>query len=153
MADVSSQATLVPSSMSSNHIPPTMENVEDRLGRRRAPLLVLPSLVLEGVTNTDVDVGEVLLGGLTIAETPTPTIASSSAWSRVHSPSIGAGTRSMSSRNDAVSVLTTHTVQAGITGRVVLSLAQVRFLPTVPSITSVSFLDVVGLHYINHQSG
>jgi hypothetical protein len=35
-----------------------MENVEDRLGRRRAPL-VLPSLVLEGVTNTDVDVGEV----------------------------------------------------------------------------------------------
>jgi len=34
-----------------------------------------------------------------------------------------------------------------------LSLAQVRFLPTVPSITSVSFLDVVGLHYINHQSG
>ena len=101
-----------------------MENVEDRLSRRRAPL-VLPSLVLEGVTNTDVDVGEALLGGLTITGTPTPTImtsssASSSAWLRVPGPPIGAGTRSMSSRNDAVSVLTTHTVPAGITGRVVL---------------------------------
>ena len=41
-----------------------MENVEDRLSRRRAPL-VLPSLVLEGVTNTDVDVGAALIGGLT----------------------------------------------------------------------------------------
>ena len=101
-----------------------MENVEDRLSRRRAPL-VLPSLVLEGVTNTDVDVGEALLGGLTITGTPTPTImtsssASSSAWLRVPGPPIGAGTRSMGSRNDAVSVLTTHTVPAGITGRVVL---------------------------------
>ena len=77
---VSSQATLVPSSRSSNHIPPIMENVEDRLSRRRAPL-VLPSLVLEGVTNTDVDVGEALLGGLTIAGTPTPTIMISSSGS------------------------------------------------------------------------
>ena len=49
--------------MSSNHIPPTMD-VEGRLSRRRAPL-VLPSLVLEGVTNTDVDVGVALIGGLT----------------------------------------------------------------------------------------
>jgi hypothetical protein len=110
-----------------------MENVEDRLSRRRAPL-VLPSLVLEGVTNTDVNVGEALLGGLTIAGTPTPTImtsslASDSAWLRVPSPSIGAGTCSMKSRKDSVSVLTSHTVPAGITGRVVLGGGLAGFNP------------------------
>ena len=100
-----------------------MANVEDRPSRRRAPL-VLPSL--EGVTSTDVDVGEVLLGGMTISGTPTPTVMTSSstssntAWFRVPGPSIGVGTRSLSSRIDAVSVLTSHTAPVAITGRDVL---------------------------------
>ena len=102
-----------------------MENVEDRPSRRRAPL-VLPPLVLEGVTSTDVDVGEVLLGGMTISGTPTPTVMTSSstssnaAWLRVPGPSIGVATRSLSSRIDAVSVLTSHTAPVAITGRSVL---------------------------------